>query len=371
MPQNAITVIHKNGFFRPKISEDCIECGKCININHCPGYQQSKLVSYKCFKNVLYGHSTNEFIRKEAASGGLTTELLKYMLDNDVIDRVVTAGVYHNDKNLGYTVIDKNSASDLYKHSGSNYCPANIGRAIKKIKQEDGRYAIVCLPCLAREINNLRKIDAMLNERIKYVICLLCNHVPSYEATDYLIEKYKVGSLSMVKYRGNGWFGNFRAFDKPENGTEIFSVPFSEYFATKFSENFWQKSCVSCNDHFGLYADACMGDADFVKYHSDGDNYGETIVFSNNDEIITLIDVMHQKGILGIEKDVSDDDLEWIYGPISVANRASDINTRTGYKDILRQEQRQKWIADIKAVLNIPKRLLHKIIRELKKYESE
>ncbi|WP_026503681.1 Coenzyme F420 hydrogenase/dehydrogenase, beta subunit C-terminal domain [Butyrivibrio sp. NC3005] len=360
-PTGAISIHLKNGFFRPKVDETCVECGKCLRI--CPGNLNNDVISYQSFKYRIYGHSNSTVVRKEAASGAITTELLKYMLDNDVVDYVITAGIYQNDKDLGYSLIDKKNSSLLYNHSGSNYCPANIGRSIKEIKQNEGRYVIVCLPCLSRGISKLLKEDQVLNSRIKYVITLMCNHVPSYEATDYLLEKYKIKNPKMIKYRGNGWFGNFRAYDDIENGTEIFSVPFSEYFSTKYSEYFWQKACVNCIDHFGINSDACMGDADFVKYHSDSENDGETMVFSNNQEIITMIEAMESKGLISVFRDIEASDLEWIYGPLAKENRACELNTRSGARKILHEEMIERRIRQFKTFLCLPKRLLMRMIR--------
>ena len=360
-PTGAISIHLKNGFFRPKVGETCVECGKCLRI--CPGNLNNDLISYQIFKYRMYGHSNSTVVRKEAASGAITTELLKYMLDNDVVDYVITAGIYQNDKDLGYSLIDKKNSSRLYKHSGSNYCPANIGRSIKEIKQKEGRYVIVCLPCLSRGISRLRKEDKVLNRRIKYVITLMCNHVPSYEATDYLLERYKIKNPKMIKYRGNGWFGNFRAYDNTENGTEIYSVPFSEYFGTNFSEYFLQKACVNCIDHFGINSDACMGDADFVKYHSDCENDGETMLFSNNQEIIAMIEAMETKGLISVIRDIEECDLEWIYGPLAKENRASELNTRSGARDILQEETRNRRIRQVISFFCLPKRLLLRMTR--------
>ena len=189
-PVKAISVKEKKGFFRPEINNSCINCGKCVL--NCPGRNTNQITSFEMFKYRYYGHSNNDKLRKEAASGGLTTELIKYMLSTGIVDYVITAGEYQNDKNLGYVIIDNQNIDDLDRYSGSNYCPANIGRAIGKIKENNGRYAIVCLPCLARGIFLARKADKLLDSRIKYVITLLCNHIPSYEGTDYLIKRYRI-----------------------------------------------------------------------------------------------------------------------------------------------------------------------------------
>ena len=295
-PVNAIVVKEKDFFLRPEINDSCVDCGKCLAC--CPGHIEYKPVSYKDFYYRIYGHSNNCEVRKEAASGALTTELLKYLLEYSIVDYVVTADVYKNNRDLGYIIVNRSDSDRLFDVSGSNYCPANIGKAISWIKKNDGKYAIVCLPCLARGINKLKEKDSVLEKRIKYVITLMCNHVPSYEATDYLLKKYKVDNPKKIKYRGDGWFGNFRVFSDCGSTSHFFSIPFSEYYESKFSEYFWQNACVNCRDHFGITADICVGDADFVKYRNKSANQGETIIFSNNLQLVHLLSDMHEKRII-------------------------------------------------------------------------
>ena len=348
-PVKAISVKEKKGFFRPEINNSCINCGKCVL--NCPGRNTNQITSFEMFKYRYYGHSNNDKLRKEAASGGLTTKLIKYMLSTGIVDYVITAGEYQNDKNLGYVIIDNQNIDDLDRYSGSNYCPANIGRAIGKIKENNGRYAIVCLPCLARGIFLARKADKLLDSRIKYVITLLCNHIPSYEGTDYLIKRYRIDIPKMIKYRGNGWFGSFRAYNSTENRTEFFSVPYSEYFSTKYSEYFWQRACVDCKDHFGIYADICMGDADFVKYRDKQENDGETIIFSNNSEIIEIIHRMSEAGLISLYSDINQKELMRIYEPLSDESRANDRNLRSGVVSVLLEEYLNKIWRKVKRIL--------------------
>lgn len=336
-PVNAIEIVETKGFLRPSISEKCIGCGKCVK--YCPGINQRERVRYADFKYKFYGHSKNREVRNEAASGGVTSELIRYLLANKYVDYVITGNCYCCDRNASYALIESDKFDSVYMYSGSNYCPTNLGKAISEISKRNGVCAIVCLPCLARGIQKLREDDETLNYKIKYVITLLCNHVPSYEATDYLLAKYHIKSPTYVKYRGNGWFGNFRAYNK--DCTEIMSIPFSEYFVSKFSVLFWQEACVGCMDHFGSAADICMGDADFIKYRTPQiSNEGETICFINNEEFVEILQNMKSQEIISLFDDIKPEELKLIYGPLEHINRADRSNLRTGYAAILAEEKR-------------------------------
>ena len=369
-PKGAIEINEADGFLRPHISPKCMNCGKCLK--YCPMQISNKddSTTHRIFKYKAYGHSSNQKLRNEAASGAITTELLKYLLQNDFVDYVITADNYHYDRNLSYVIIGKKDVDILDRHSGSNYCPVNIGKSLRTIRNIKGRYAIVCLPCLARGIWKLRNNDHTLNSRISYVISPLCNHIPSYNATDFILKKYGVDKPGMIKYRGNGWFGNFRAFSKPDSEKAFFSVPFSEYFASKYSEYFWQDACVNCKDHFGIHSDICMGDADFVKLRIGNDkNDGETIAFTNNDEMFGILKRMNDEKIISLHNDISNTELDQIYGPLSNHHRATKHNTKNNVRSILVEDRVASIITYLKSLIHIHTKNARKVLKEFLQHE--
>ena len=72
---------------------------------------------------------------------------------------------------------------------------------------------------------------------------------------------------------------------------------------------------------------------------------------------------MESKCLISVFGNIAESDLEWIYDPLAKKDRASEINTRTDVRKILREEYRQRRIRQIKAILCLPKRILLKIIR--------
>ena len=345
-PVGAISMEVRDGNIRPAVSGKCISCGKCRM--YCPNLSNEKF-TYKEFADFAYGHSLNEKHRMEAASGGITSELLSYLVKEKYVDYIVTADEYHNDEKGSFCIAD--CEYDIFSKMGSNYCPINVGKALTEIKGKDGTCAIVCLPCLARGIRKLCLEDEILNRKIKYIITLLCNHVPSYNATEYLKKRYKTEEPNLIKYRGNGWFGFLRFF-KVLGGrySEYFSAGFSEYFSTGFSEYFWQNACVLCEDHFGKYSDIAMGDADFVKYRSQEENTGETICFINNLEMREILKDMQSKKIISLSQDASEDELSRIYGPLCT-KRADSRNLEQDYIKIIRMEKKARCLSQLKGIL--------------------
>lgn len=340
-PVKAIKMQVREGAWRPTINESCINCGKCKRV--CPNLY-SEEYSYQEFHYSYWGHSLNFEHRKMAASGGITSEILAYILKKGIVDYIVTADMYYNDQNGQFTILNSFEMNKVYEHSGSNYCPVNIGRAINVIRGKEGTCAIVCLPCLARGIRKLCGNDEEIGNKVKFIITLLCNHVPTYNATEYIKKKYKVSEPDMIKYRGNGWFGFLRLFKKRTDNSEYISVPFSKYFMTSFSKYFWQNACIKCVDHFGKYSDAAMGDADFVKYREQSENNGETMCFVNNEELHGIIMELCEEKIIEISQDFSEEELFEIYGPLCDSKHASEKNLQQNYRKILFEEKIYEYL---------------------------
>lgn len=340
-PVKAIKVNVQEGAYRPAVNESCINCGKCRRI--CPNLCVEKY-SYEEFCYYYWGHSLNPEHRKMAASGGITSELLAYMLNKGYVDYVVTADMYYNDQNGRFNILGSSEIDKIYEYSGSNYCPINIGKAVDIIREKEGICAIVCLPCLARGIKKLCRSDKEIESKVKFIITLLCNHVPTYNATEYIKKKYKVSEPDMIKYRGNGWFGFLRMFKRKKIYVEYFSVPYSKYFATAFSNYFWQRACIQCEDHFGKYSDIAMGDADFVKYREQGENDGETMCFVNNQEMHKILMEMCTEKIIEVSKDFTERELLEIYGSLCDSRRASEKNLQQNYKKILFKEKTYEFL---------------------------
>lgn len=333
-PVGAITLALKEGTFRPMIDSSCVNCGKCRAA--CPNLFPDAC-GYQDFKSSYWGHSLDEQHRLEAASGAITSELLQYLINEKLVDYIITADEYRDDMNGTFYLSE---GQGIFERSGSNYCPVNMGAALKEIYKREGTCAIVCLPCLARGIRQLCEQDAKLKAKIKYIITLLCNHVPTYNATEYLKKKYEIENADKIKYRGNGWFGYLRMFKKVPTGySEYFSIAFSKYFSTNFSNYFWQNACTMCQDHFGKYADIAMGDADFVKYRSEESNLGETMCLVNNSELKEVLLDMCQKGLIELNTDFSQEEMELIYGPLCDSSRAGERNTKQNYNSIIKKEK--------------------------------
>lgn len=248
------------GFLQPVIDrKKCVDCKACIN--NCPGtnYYKKDLVNDFTDVPILYGCSKDEELHKNAASGGIVTELLKYILENDKADYCV---VVKEDGKGGFEAVVTDNVDFVEAAKTSKYCPVRYGKCLNNINPAKYRYAVVGLPC---QIASLRKYYKKYNDSFIY-ISLMCNHMPSENMSNLLKSSFKENNCNALVYRGDGWPGNIKII-----GDRIIHLPYRDTMRL-LSNYFYNWRCKVCNDPFGIYSDITVGDAYFVKANGQGNS---------------------------------------------------------------------------------------------------
>jgi len=229
-PKDAIEVSYEDarGIFLPEVDADlCDDCGICVQT--CPGFQldlkvkpeaQTTLKEHPLIGSfdAIYRCFTNDNDRRQrAASGGIITEALSYMLDNGLVDGAIVTRM--SDKNPlraeGY--IARNSA-DLVASQKSKYCPVPLNTILKSLVREKTteKYVFVGLPHHVHGLRLLQRAHPHLNESITLVISSFTAHVPSQHATEFILYKNGIRNedVETIEYRGGGNPGRMRIVTK-------------------------------------------------------------------------------------------------------------------------------------------------------------
>ena len=171
-PKLAIDVVKDEykGIYVPKVkSETCDECGLCLRV--CPGYcVDFEELNLRIFgtkpENVLIGnyitcyigHATDRDIRYNSASGGVITALLIFALEEGIIDGALVTRTNQHEP-LEPKVFVARNKHEIISASGSKYCPVPLNSGLKKILNEEGKFAVVGLPCHIHGIRKFEKIQ--------------------------------------------------------------------------------------------------------------------------------------------------------------------------------------------------------------------
>lgn len=300
---DAITMIkNKYSELTPVINEEkCKNCGACFR--YCP---QAKNKLEQVSKEVTsinlahtYGLQNASYYvawipdteqRLKCCSGGATTKLACYLLEQGKIDGMIhTERLWGNYGDLHYGAKLSTTAKEICENVSSSYQPIDFSNVLSSLKKGK-TYFMTGTPCVIRGIKNLLRNNPDFKE-INIITCaLICSHNVNSKFVDFFAKMHNIDN-------SESWKVNLRA--KDEN--IINADNFKNHIYTKEKDllninrfksgwvQIWRayyfamNSCLYCPDFWGYEADISVKDA-WGKW-SQEDNKGKTLVITRNNEL--------------------------------------------------------------------------------------
>ena len=306
-----------------------------------PAIQKSKHVGYY---DTGYAGFSSEF-RPSSTSGGMVSWLLRELLRTGQVAALVVVGAVSpaaEDRLFMYKIIT--SEDEISACAGSKYYPVEISSSLHHILADStpARYAVTCLPCVARGLRLAMQLIPSLATKISYIITLTCGQLPNKQYTELMAEISGVShsKLEKVAYRIKDTTGSSMnyAFKAVSNngaaGKLVHNVPLSLYL--NHYQLFVQNACRYCDDLFGELGDVSCMDAWLPEY-IDNPN-GTSLLLVRNPVIKNILMQGEQKRECVLE--------EIGYSQIAASQqggleRKSDILAARLYRDALRGELKQ------------------------------
>jgi coenzyme F420 hydrogenase subunit beta len=211
------------------------------------------------FIKVFLAWTSDPRIRWGAASGGVGTAILMYMLKEGLVEAVIVPKLRVR-KGLVYgvwTIVE--DPNELCRFSGSIYAPTyGFAKVLRYAKDKFMRIAVTALPCHTRVVRALMK--SLRSEDDVFIVGLYCNNTPAIYAFRYITKLFRLNpnDIEFVKFRGNGWPGYMLI--KSEKAEADIWIPFSNYWDSGFGQYFYGLGCYLCNDHTNISADISLAD---------------------------------------------------------------------------------------------------------------
>lgn len=295
-PVNAIKMVEDSeGFKYPQVDKKkCVDCGICEKV--CPyitEYTENSLENLVAYG----GWSKKTEYRKNGTSGGVFSNIAKYVIDNKGI---VCGAIYDKNLEVRHDIID--AIEDICKLNGSKYVQSNLSHMFKTVKEyleENTMILFTGTPCqvtgllsfLGKQYDNLITID------------LACHGVPSpkvYRKYKNYLENKNRSNLKSINFRTKitGW-KKYSTYTKYENGKEEIMYASKNPYVRGFLQNVYLRpSCSNCiSSKLPRNADITLGDFWGVE-----NSYPELY----NNEGTSLILVNSKKGEWLIEKILED-----------------------------------------------------------------
>jgi coenzyme F420 hydrogenase subunit beta len=296
------------GMYQPFESEGCLDkCTLCMD--SCPFVKENeneKELAKKIYENesnITFHNDLGYFVntyevhkknldeRLKSASGGAGHSILKNLLEQKLVDTILTVES-NNDPDKLFKFSNFKEVHELEKIRSSIYYPTEMSEVLEYVMKNDGKYAITTLPCFAKAIRLAQEKNSKLRKRIKFVIGLVCGQMKSKEFT-HTLAKEAIGTdrLESVKYRvkqENKSAMNFALEFKSMNNDLVnrlsnINSPSKLWGSRSFTPN----ACNSCTDVFALCADFVLMDAWLPEYKKDFK--GHTLVITRTNEITTIL----------------------------------------------------------------------------------
>ena len=303
---------NENGEYRPYLTGKCTNCGLCGNV--CPfmdGNANEDELSKHLFADVpnikhkvetgyyldtFVGHVDDHNARLNSASGGMATWLLNKLISEKAVDYVLCVSSNNApDQLFGYKVCI--NAEAVRSCGGSCYYPVTTQDVLSFVSENDGRYAVVGLPCVCKAIRLAQNQSKKLRSRIKYLVGLVCGQTKSKFFVEYIcaIAGGDPHRLSKVRFRvkdvlrpANDFGLKYTCGDGGGAFTEEGTIFWTNGMNDTWTErHFTPNACNFCDDIFAECADVVFMDAWLPEYRQDW--RGHSMALCRKSEISELL----------------------------------------------------------------------------------
>lgn len=162
------------------------------------------------FEKCYAAYSKDEDIRSGAASGGVVSTLLIFLLENGYIDGALVSKQRIADGKIVTESIIATTKEEILDCRTSIYSYFPLEKSFEKLLRFSGNLAVVMLPCQFRMMAKYMERYEEFQDRIKYKVALFCGGVAYEELLYRIIDKNHIdlNDVERIFYRKGHWRGN-------------------------------------------------------------------------------------------------------------------------------------------------------------------
>ncbi len=236
--------------------------------------------------------STDREVLKNASSGGIMSQIAIYLLENKIIDRVLTTHFKYESGVSTVCILARNK-TEILQSQGSKYCPVDLSLAVREIKSNDYKVAIIGTPCQIAGIRNIQKIDEEFNRKIFITIGNFCGGIKKFNNINLIASRKGINpsGITFFRFRGNGQPGSMLI---KEDSGKMIEIPYPKYVGlTGISKHL---RCHLCVDATGELVDIACGDAWLPRFLQDPDPW--SVLITRNKKADDLIQDMKKLNLV-------------------------------------------------------------------------
>lgn len=244
------------------------------------------------------GHTTDESIRREGASGGVLSAVLIYLLETKKIQGAICLQMGKSAPYKAEPIIAR-TKEEILSCAQSIYSVTPVNTILEQLDQENGPLAYVGLPDQVAAIRKLQMINHPSVRNIKYVLGPYMGTQMYFEAIRSFLRSHGVRSekeIANLQYRAGEWPGHLQITLK--DGRVLKAEKFYYNYLIPF---FITRSSLQLVDFTNELTDISVGDAWSPEYEKKGG--GHSVVLARSNEATKIIAEMKKLNLLTLQEE--------------------------------------------------------------------
>jgi coenzyme F420 hydrogenase subunit beta len=248
------------------------------------------------YSQFFIGYSKSEQIRRNAASGGVLSSVLCYLLQEGLIDGAITLRQGIPKPELASPILAR-TQEDILASAQSVYSVTPLLKILKELEEFEGKVALVALPDQVAAVRALQEQGYPPALKIAYILgpYVGTNMVPgairSFLRANNVRNSEAIGSL---KWRAGEWPGHLEI--KTETGKTFKALKFYYNYLIPF---FISDSSLRAVDFSNELTDISVGDAWSPQFEKQG--AGFSVVISRSKKGGEILKKMAEKNQIALD----------------------------------------------------------------------
>ncbi|MBU2555238.1 MAG: Coenzyme F420 hydrogenase/dehydrogenase, beta subunit C-terminal domain [Bacteroidetes bacterium] len=245
------------------------------------------------YQEISIGFAKNAEVRRNAASGGIISAVLIYLLQKKLIDGVVTLRMSHEKPWLSEPFI-ATTREEIMEAAQSKYTISSVNEILPEIQKFSGNLAYVGIPPQVQSIRKLQKINDPSVKNIKYIFGPFYGNTLYFSSVKSFLKTYGEKDYTQVEklyFRYGEWPGNMRI--EMQSGRVIELKKFHANYLIPFHV---LQNSLYCTDFTNEFTDISGGDAWAPVYEERGKGFSMIIARTPLGQ--QIINDMRSEGLL-------------------------------------------------------------------------
>ena len=255
------------------------------------------------YRRLVACHSGSPQILEHASSGGVMTDIARFLIERGHVDGVTVSRFTYGGKGPRTESFVARDLDGLMAGQGSKYCPTTTNALVRECAESGGRYLFLGTPCQVLALRLAQAQRPELRETFPLTMANFCGGYRDFRDLDDLLERNGLDprKVARFRFRGGGQPGSMLAADSRGNTV---CVPYPTYGRGSLLPK--AKRCVFCIDGTGLLADFACGDA-WVDRFANKDGFPWSVVVLRSKAAADVFGQIVEDGRLTVESITEDE----------------------------------------------------------------